>query len=283
MVPNLSEVQRVLEGLAPRGLAEPWDNPGLQVGDPDRRINGILVSLDPTLAAVREASGRGAQLLVTHHPLIFRPISSLDMSSFPGDVIGEAVRTGVSVVSLHTNLDSAEGGINDILAGLLDLRDVEVLEKRAGDGTAPQIIPAKAKAETTGLGRVGNLPDSVSLSVMKTKVMEALCTKRPLRQIGDRRDMVRRVAVVGGAGGSLVAQAVERGADILVTGDVTYHQALEAVRLGLTVIDGGHFLTERAAMRVFAERLKAVLFSGGWEVWVTYLEAEQSPFDGCFM
>jgi dinuclear metal center YbgI/SA1388 family protein len=283
MVPNLSEVQRVLEGLAPRGLAEPWDNPGLQVGDPDRRINGILVSLDPTLAAVREASGRGAQLLVTHHPLIFRPISSLDMSSFPGDVIGEAVRTGVSVVSLHTNLDSAEGGINDILAGLLDLRDVEVLEKRAGDGTAPQIIPAKAKAETTGVGRVGNLPDSVSLSVMKTKVMEALCTKRPLRQIGDRRDMVRRVAVVGGAGGSLVAQAVERGADILVTGDVTYHQALEAVRLGLTVIDGGHFLTERAAMRVFAERLKAVLFSGGWEVWVTYLEAEQSPFDGCFM
>jgi dinuclear metal center YbgI/SA1388 family protein len=283
MVPNLSEVQRVLEGLAPRGLAEPWDNPGLQVGDPDRRISGILVSLDPTLAAVREASGRGAQLLISHHPLIFRPISSLDMGSFPGDVIGEAVRGGVSVVSLHTNLDSAEGGINDILAGLLDLRDVEVLEKKAGNGMARQIVPAEANTEATGLGRVGNLPEPVPLTVMKTKVMEALGAKRPLRQIGDGKDMVRRVAVVGGAGGSLVAQAVERGADILVTGDVTYHQALEAVRLGLTIIDGGHFLTERAAMRVFAERLKAVFVSGGWEVRVTYSEEERSPFDGGFM
>jgi dinuclear metal center YbgI/SA1388 family protein len=283
MVPSLSEVQKVLEGLAPRGLAEPWDNPGLQVCDPDRRISEILVSLDPTLASVREASGRGAQLLVTHHPLIFRPISSLDMGSFPGDVIGEAVRGGVSVVSLHTNLDSAEGGINDILAELLHLRDVEVLEKRVGDGKVPETISAEANAETTGMGRVGNLPEPVPLSVMKTKVMEALGAKRPLRQIGGGRDTVRRVAVVGGSGGSLVARAAERGADILVTGDVTYHQALEAVRLGLTVIDGGHFLTERAAMRVFAERLKTVLKSGGWEVRVTYVEEERSPFDDGFM
>ncbi len=116
MIPNLREVLKVLEGLAPPELAEAWDNPGLQVGDPDRRISAILVSLDPTLAAIREASARGAQLLITHHPLIFRPISSLDMGSFPGDVIGEAVRGGIAVVSLHTNLDAAEGGINDILA-----------------------------------------------------------------------------------------------------------------------------------------------------------------------
>jgi len=279
MIPSLREVLRVLEGLAPRGLAEPWDNPGLQVGDPDRRIIGILVSLDPTLAAVREALGRSAQLLITHHPLIFQPITSLDMGSFPGDVIGEAVRGGVSVVSLHTNLDSAEGGINDILAELLHLRDVEVLEKKSGDGMAHQVIPAEANTETTGLGRVGNLPEPVPTSIMKTKVMEALGSKSPLRQIGDAKEMVRRVAVVGGAGGSLVGRAVERGADILVTGDVTYHQALEAVRLGLVVIDGGHFLTERSAMRVFAKRLKTVLISAGWDVRVTYMEEERSPFD----
>jgi dinuclear metal center YbgI/SA1388 family protein len=283
MDPKLSEVQRVLDGLAPGGLAESWDNPGLQVGDPDRRISGILVSLDPTLAAVREASGCGAQLLITHHPLIFRPVSSLDMASFPGDVIREAVKSGVSVVSLHTNLDSAEDGINDILADLLDLREVEVLEKRTGDGVAQQVSSAGAKIETTGLGRVGNLAQPVPLSVMKTKVMKALGAKRQMRQIGDGQDMVRRVAVVGGAGGSLVALAAKRGADLLVTGDVTYHQALEAVRAGLAVIDGGHFETERAAMRVFADRLKAVLTSEGWEVRVTYLEGERSPFDEGFM
>jgi dinuclear metal center YbgI/SA1388 family protein len=282
MVPNLSEVQRVLEGLAPQGLAEPWDNPGLQVGDPDQRISGILVALDPTLAAIREASTRGAQLLVTHHPLIFRPISSLDMGTFPGNVIGEAVKGGVSVVSLHTNLDSAEGGINDILAELLDLRDVEVLEKHTKDGIVQQGIPVEANSETTGLGRVGNLPEPVPFAVMKTKVVEALGAKGPLRQIGNRRDMVRRVAVVGGSGGSLVAKAVESGADVFVTGDVTYHQALEAVRRGLTIIDGGHFLTERAAMRIFAERLEAVLISGGWDVQVTFVQEERSPFEEGF-
>jgi putative NIF3 family GTP cyclohydrolase 1 type 2 len=117
---------------------------------------------------------------------------------------------------------------------------------------------------------------------MKTKVMTALGAKRPLRLIGHGKDMVRRVAVVGGAGGSLVAQTVERGADMLITGDVTYHQALEAVRLGLAVIDGGHFLTERTAMRVFADRLQGVLISGGWEVRVTYSEEERSPFEDGF-
>ncbi len=166
---------------------------------------------------------------------------------------------------------------------LLDLRDVEVLEKKTRDGAVQQAIPAESNTETTGLGRVGNLPEPVPLPVMKTKVMEALNTKRPLRQIGDRDDMVRRVAVVGGAGGSLVGRAVERGADILVTGDVNYHQALDAVRLGLTVIDGGHFLTEHAAMRVFAERLKTVLVSGAWAVPVSYVEEERSPFDEGFV
>jgi dinuclear metal center YbgI/SA1388 family protein len=282
MVPNLKEVEGVLEGLAPRVLAESWDNPGLQVGDPHGRISTILVSLDPTLAALREASKIGAQLLVTHHPLIFRPISSVDLGSYPGNVIGEAVRGGVSIVSLHTNLDSAEGGINDILAGLLGLRDVEVLEKKSGGAPEQQVIPAETKSETTGLGRVGNLPESVPLSVMMTKVMEALGAERPLRQIGAGGDLVRRVAVVGGSGGSLVALAAERGAQILVTGDVTYHQALEAVRLGLSVIDGGHFLTERAAMRVFAKRLKAILLSEGWDVVVNYVEEERSPFGDPF-
>jgi dinuclear metal center YbgI/SA1388 family protein len=282
MVPNLSEVQRVLEGLAPRGLAEPWDNPGLQVGDPGQMISAIMVGLDPTLSAIREASARGAQLLVTHHPLIFRPISSLDMGTFPGNVIGEAVKVGISVVSLHTNLDSAEGGINDILAELLDLRDVEVLEKETGSGTSQQAIAVETDPGTTGLGRVGNLPAPVPLAEMKTKVLEALGARGSLRQIGDGRDVVRRVAVVGGSGGSLVAKAVERGADVFVTGDITYHQALEAVRLGLKIIDGGHFLTERAAMRIFAERLEAVFTSGGWDVRVTFAEEERSPFNDEF-
>jgi len=283
MVPKLSEVQRILEGLAPGRLAESWDNPGLQVGNPNGRISGILVSLEPTLAAVREASGCGAQLLITHHPLIFRPLSILDMTSYPGDVIGEAVKSGISVASLHTNLDSARDGINDILAGLLDLQGVDVLEERSGDGAAQALNPSGVNSEALGLGRVGDLPEAVPLSVIKARVMEALGIKHPPRQVGEGQKVIRRVAVVGGAGGNLVTLAAKKGADLLVTGDVTYHQALEAARVGLAVIDGGHFETERAAMRVFADRLKAVFLSGGWDVRVKYLEEERSPFDEGFM
>ena len=116
MTPKLRDIIEVLEALAPSSMAEDWDNPGLQVGDLSREIHTIFVALDPTFNAVQEASRHDAQLLLTHHPLIFKPISQIEKNGYPGDVIYEAVTKDVSIVSAHTNLDMAKGGINDLLA-----------------------------------------------------------------------------------------------------------------------------------------------------------------------
>ena len=136
MIPEVKDFLSLLEEIAPIRLAEPWDNPGLQVGSYSQKITKIFLALDPTLKSLRLARKRNAQLMLTHHPLIFEPLFRLDISAFPGNVILEAAKGGISVVTAHTNFDVARGGINDILADILDLRNVEVLKEMAEmDGT----------------------------------------------------------------------------------------------------------------------------------------------------
>ncbi|MBW2614787.1 MAG: Nif3-like dinuclear metal center hexameric protein, partial [Deltaproteobacteria bacterium] len=206
MVPRIKDILDRLENIAPTVLAEPWDNPGLQVGSYSQEITKIFLSLDPTLKALRSAERRNAQLLFTHHPLIFKPLSRLDINTHPGDVIVEAVKSRVSVIAAHTNLDMAKGGINDILADLLELQHIEVLEK-------------KDEVEYAGLGRIGDLPAAVSLSVLVEKVKRVFGTEQ-VKVVGREDEQVRRLAVVGGSGGSLVSLASKKGADLLVTGDI---------------------------------------------------------------
>jgi dinuclear metal center YbgI/SA1388 family protein len=242
MIPTLKDILDVLEALAPCHTAEEWDNPGLQVGDLSQEIRKIFISLDPTLKAIRKAAASSAQLLLTHHPLIFEPISTLNHEHYPGNVISEAFNRGISIVCAHSNLDVARGGINDALAQLFDLRHVEVLEKRDALGI-----------EGAGLGRIGDLPEPVKLSAMAEKV-KALLGSDTLKLVNNNTK-IKRVAVVGGSGGAMVSLAAKKGADLLITGDVGHHDALEAENFGLALIDAGHFYTEKAALRLFADRL----------------------------
>ena len=263
MVPKLNDILALLEKIAPADLAEPWDNPGLQIGCYSQEISKISVSLDPTLKAIRFAQRGRAQLLLTHHPLIFKPLSRLDIDSFPGNVIIEAVKSGVSIVAAHTNLDMAKGGINDVLAGLLGLQNVGVLVRSDKD-------------DGTGLGRIGDLPQPVKLELVAEDVKRILGTK-DLKVIGPEGMDVNRLAVVGGSGGNLAPVAFERGADLLLTGDVSHHHALEAKALGIALIDGGHFRTEKAAFRIIADHLRDMVRAEGWEVEIEVDEDEEDP------
>lgn len=253
----------VLETVAPARWAEPWDNPGLQIGCPTQEIRKIFSSLDPTFKALRSASTAQAQLLFTHHPLIFKPVSCLNTDVFPGNVVAEAARQGIAIVAAHTNLDVAPGGINDILARLLGLTDVEVLQ------------PIDA-ADGVGLGRIGNLPGPADLNAV-AKAFKKTLGKPEIRAVGRRDLMIRRVAVVGGSGGSLVSLACEKGADLLLTGDVGHHVALEAEALGIALIDGGHFHSEKIAFKIFAGTLDTLLRSNGWETDVLIDDSEVDP------
>ena len=263
MVPTLTDILALLDSMAPSRWAESWDNPGLQVGASSRSIPAIFLSLDPTLQALTRAVHSGARLLLTHHPLIFKPLRQVDRESYPGDVICEALAREVSIVSAHTNLDVAPGGINDMLADLLELRHVEVLEGMAGSDGA-------------GLGRIGDLPSAEPLPAVVSRIKRLIGVDH-LRVAGRDAAEIRRVAVVGGSGGSMVRCAAGRGADLLLTGDVGHHHALEAESVGIALVDGGHFHTERAAFRRFAGTLKAEMNDRGWSVTVVVDGDDHDP------
>jgi len=263
MFPKTRDALDLLEKIAPAWLAESWDNPGLQVGSYSQEIKKIFMALDPTLEALRSASDRHAQLLLTHHPLIFTPLSQVDINAYPGNVVIEAVKGGISVVSAHTNLDVAAGGINDILAELLGLQQVEVLEEKIG-------------VDGAGLGRVGNLAKAGMLTSVVEDVRQVFGSDN-LRLVADGDVQVRRIAVVGGSGGGLTSRASEKEADLLITGDVGHHHALEAKSVGIALIDAGHFQTEKIAFRGFAERLRGLVDELGWGVEIETFENENDP------
>ncbi|PKN62543.1 MAG: Nif3-like dinuclear metal center hexameric protein [Deltaproteobacteria bacterium HGW-Deltaproteobacteria-15] len=264
MKPTIKDLMSLLNTIAPSNISEEWDNPGLQVGSLTQGIDKIMLSLDPTVEAVREAARKRAQVLLAHHPLLFRPVSCLDLDKFPGNVIHESLSGGVSIIAVHTNLDGAAEGINHILAELLGLGDVEPLQ------SIPQ-YPAG------GLGRIGFLDEHMAVDVLAEKLKTMLSAEK-VRIIGSTDSAARRIAVMGGAGGSMIWKASEMGADVFITGDVTYHQALEAKALGLIVIDAGHFCTERTAFIHFADKLRHLFQQARFAVEVEVYRGERDPF-----
>jgi dinuclear metal center YbgI/SA1388 family protein len=262
-MPTLKTVLDILEEIAPSHAAEDWDNSGLQIGDLSQEVDKIFISLDPTLKSLRKAVKRNAQVLLTHHPLIFNPISRLNRDRYPGDVIFEAIERGVSIIAAHTNLDAVRGGVNDGLVGLFGLQEVANLEDRTDLGEG-------------GLGRIGNLPEPVSLGEMTERVKVILGAER-IRVIGRKGMRIKRVAVVGGAGGGMVALASKKGAQLLITGDVRHGEALEAEALRLALIDAGHFQTEKSAMKPFTNHLRDRFSEQNMDVIVEVNETEKSP------
>lgn len=236
----------LLDELFPPAWAEDWDNSGFQVGDRAAEVGKIMVALDPTAAVIDEAARAGAQLLITHHPLIFEPLLSIDVSRPVDGAVAQALRLGVAVVACHTNADVASPGVSDALAEALGIDVASPLVAHASPGVPPEV----------GSGRMGDLTTPLEAG----RVLD-LCRERlggiP-RLIGDPRAVVSRVAVCGGSGATLVPEAIRAGAELFITGDVKHHQALDARASDLPVIDAGHHASERPFVPSLAERLRQV-------------------------
>jgi len=235
----------LVAALYPVTDALAWDRPGLQVGDPSWPVARVVVALDVTRAVIEEAAEVPATLLVAHHPLLLHPLVSLTPATAAGALALRAAQHGVAVAAAHTNLDAAAdgAGTSDPVVGLLGLRGLTTLR------------PAEPPA-TRGLGRVGDLPAALTLRELGRAIVAGLPAP-DLRIIGPPDRSIRRVAVLGGSGADAVGDALAAGADVLVTGDVRHHAALDALELGLALIDAGHHATEAAAMPAFATRLTA--------------------------
>lgn len=342
---TIGDYRDAIEAFAPFSLQMSWDNSGLLVGSPHQKVSRALVALDATLPVIEEARRREAQLIVTHHPVIFHKLACIPAES----PVYAAIQAGIGVLCAHTNLDIAAGGVNDALAEALGLEEVELLEETqstpwrkvvtfvphaaaervyeamaaAGGGAQgdyagaawcadgegrflpleganpaigrvgelervaerrlemvvhphrlsgviealvqahPYEEPAYDVLETRfalhreGLGRIGTLKEEMNHEQLSLFVMKKLKAKGVKYVPGARK--ITRVAVCGGSGGDCLALAHFKGAQALVTGDVKHDQLLEAQRLGMTLIDGGHYATEAVVLPGLRKRLQDTL------------------------
>jgi len=242
-MPTISDVVEILQRFAPVALAEDWDNVGLLVGDYSWRADRVMTCLTVTPDTLAEAVDKGANLIVTHHPLPFRPIQSVTSDTTAGRMLLELVSARIGVYSPHTAFDSAQAGINQHLAIGLDLQQIEPL------------IPAEASEDQeVGTGRIGVVPEELNLAEMAERVKTFLDIGA-LRIVGDEKQAITRVAIACGSGGSFLADVAQRQCDCLITGEATFHICLDAQAQGIALVLPGHFASEHFALHSLADYL----------------------------
>lgn len=368
MTPKVSDILGIINKFAPPVLAEEWDNVGLMVGDPTCAVSRIMVALDGSREAVDAAIAAGCQLLLTHHPFLFRPLKRISANDPTGATVLRAISGGLAVISLHTNYDIADGGMNDLLAQRLGMCSAQPLSvtateelvklavfvpqgheeqvsealfrfsgtvgtyrdcsfRNGGIGTfrplegarpflgavgvreqvaetrievlvrkemvssaltallkahpyeepAFDLYPLLNRGAAQGLGRIGYLAEETTLASFADAV-KARLDLVGVRLVGDAGRRVKKVALCGGSGMSLLRDAHRQGADVFVTGDVKYHEARDAEALGIALLDAGHFGTEAIMVSGVAERLTADLVPKGFEADVVAFNGERDPF-----
>ena len=251
MEATVNDIIKVMDGIAPPNLAEPWDNVGLLVGRSSNTVKKLMVALDVSPEVVEQAVEHKVQMLVTHHPVIFDPIKKMTDRSWQHKLLLDCAENKIAVYSAHTSLDSVLGGVNDVLAEKIGLLHTEVLVPAAG-GEA-------------GLGRVGCLHEPMTLQEFSEKIKTVLKLDNIIA--GDAGRRVSKVAVCGGAGAEFIDEALAAGADTL-TGDVKYHTAQNAVYSGLNIIDATHQGTELPMINTLADRIALRLTSSGFNAQV---------------
>lgn len=249
---TVRDILALLEGIAPLETQEEWDNAGLLAGDPEATVTRVLLALDLCAEVLEEAKRLGAELIVTHHPILFRGRKNLREDDPEGRLLAELVRARVALIAMHTNFDNAEGGVNQALCDRLGIRASVMLESgmRIGEIAPMPLADFRAHVERT-LGGV-------------------------VRAYGDADKEIRRVAVLGGAGGGYASIALAAGADAYVTGEIAYHAGLDCAAAGMAALEAGHAATEHPAVRVLREGLQNAINAVQYKV--ETFESAHRPF-----
>ena len=223
---KVKDVMAVIEEFAPLALQEKWDNSGLCIGSPDDKVSSVLLGLDCTPELVDEAIACGADMIVTHHPLIFSGLKKISAEDLVGEAVVKAIRAGISVYAAHTSADKVIAGVSGAMAARLGLKNVRILDE---DG------------EGTGLGVVGNLPEPMTAQDALELVKERFALKvvKSSKPVGCK---IERVAMCGGSGGSLIGAARAAGAQLYISGDISYHNFFTPE--GFMIMDIGHYESE---------------------------------------
>ncbi len=241
----IKDVMDYLEQIVPKNLAESWDNVGLLVGDKNREVNKVLLALDVTEEVVEEAIKLSANLIITHHPLIFKAVKTINTDDFVGSTIIKLIKNDIAIYTLHTNLDSGLGGTNDVLADLLEIKNKQVL------------LPSEVD-NNCGLGRYGDITETTVENLLK--FMKSTNKFDYINYSLDNKGMNKLVKKIGLCTGSVMDSLIYKSksldCDVYVTGDVTYHTAQIAKRIGITIIDVGHYCSENLVLESMEDKLK---------------------------
>ena len=239
---TVGDILKYIETLAPRSMKMDWDNVGLLCGSKATPVTKVLVALDPFEGVCREAAQWGAQLIVTHHPVIFQAPKAITDETSVGRSILQLCAHGISAINAHTNLDCAPGGVNDVLAKKLAPVNAQVVDPEGTDENGNE----------WGLLRMGEVPEQPLGAFLNRVKMLLGC--EGLRYV-DGGKPVRKVAVGGGSCAGEMLDALRAGCDTFVTADVKYNQFWDARDLGINLIDAGHFATENPVVSVLAEKI----------------------------
>ena len=238
---KVKELTDWLDSVYPSVMAEHWDNVGLLVGDDDAEVTHVFLALDLTETTLEEAVRAGADMIITHHPMIFEGQKKINNHSFTGRRILKLIRNGIQYYAMHTNYDVL--GMAELSADYLKLTDREVLS-----------VTEETKDGCEGFGRVGMLPEQMTLRECGDFVKKALAL-HDVRVYGDPDRLVQKAAVCTGSGKSMIPDALAKGAQVYVTGDIDHHTGIDAVAAGLPVIDAGHYGTEYIFMEAMKKKL----------------------------
>ena len=253
----IRDICNFLEEFAPGHLAEDWDNVGLILGDPDRPARRVMTCLTVTPESANEAIDNEVDLIVSHHPLPFKATRRITTDSTPTKLIWDLARAGVSIYSPHTAFDSTVSGINEMLC------------QRLGVGATKSLIPNKVDPEGPGAGRIGKISAPQSLLQFVEEVKSRFGLPR-VQYVGGAEKSVQCIATACGSGGTFLEHAVEYCADVLVTGEATFHTVLEARARDVSLILMGHYFSERFAVEALAEKLDDAI--DDIEVWASRSE-----------
>lgn len=249
MILKVKDIIGNLEKKYPKVNAENWDNVGLIVGKLNQEVKKVQLSLDTTDKAIENAIKNGAELIITHHPMIFKPVKTITTMDSLGRKIIKLIENNKSLYAMHTNLDSSKDGLNDYILNLLEIENSKIIDVNEFDNEV-------------GIGRLYTLSKEMNIDEYATFVKNSLKIKN-IRIISENREkIVRKVALINGSGMSYWRKVKSLGADLFITGDIGYHDALDAKEAGINVFDIGHFESENC----FVELLRKDIEGMGIEV-----------------
>lgn len=251
----LSELLAGLDRLIPFRYAETWDKVGLQIGDSGRSVQRVAIALDLTAEAIAFAQANGADLLICHHPPIFSPLNGLRFDQPAEQLPCQALLANLAVVALHTNLDAVPGGVADQFSRLLGLEDVQTFVPLIAAGERPESVWSDDFPLTPGFGRTGLLPEPLSLSELVARLRWLLDSPYVMVAAATDHPISRTTICPGSFDGDWLPLLRERSSDVLIVGEIKYHDRLLATAAGTTVIEVGHDVSERVVLQPLADLL----------------------------